>query len=314
MKESKLKISWEKGIKIEPLNLWLDPLSRQPLAVVSHAHSDHVRRHHHAIMTPPTHILIDDNLRPEQATLLSYEKELEMENYSLRLIPSGHILGSAQVEIVTEYAHVLYTGDIRLKQWDGTQTYIPQADILIIEATYGIPRYSFPDPKLVLEQIYDFCRKSIKNGYTPALLAYAMGKAQELMKSLSPVGLRLALDSKSAAIAEKYRMLGVDIPDFIRLSNGLEGDEIVICAPSSRHELKQLKRVVAAVVSGWGLEKYGYDPLVRAFFPLSDHCDYQDLLEVVKQSGASTIYVTHGFAKEFASDLVNRGFNAVALC
>jgi putative mRNA 3-end processing factor len=46
---------------------------------------------------------------------------------------------------------------------------------------------------------------------------------------------------------------------------------------------------------------------------LSDHCDYPELIELVKKSGAQKIYTIHGFVDEFAADLVKLGYDAQAL-
>jgi putative mRNA 3-end processing factor len=47
--------------------------------------------------------------------------------------------------------------------------------------------------------------------------------------------------------------------------------------------------------------------------PLSDHCDYDELVEVVKKSGAEKIYTVHGFVEEFAASLSKMGFDAQPL-
>ena len=47
--------------------------------------------------------------------------------------------------------------------------------------------------------------------------------------------------------------------------------------------------------------------------PISDHCDYNELVAAVKQCHPEKVYTFHGFAKEFAQALLRMGFNAEAV-
>jgi putative mRNA 3-end processing factor len=52
---------------------------------------------------------------------------------------------------------------------------------------------------------------------------------------------------------------------------------------------------------------------VDAAFPLSDHADYDELLEYVRMTGAKTVWTHHGFVDEFARDLRRLGYQAEPL-
>jgi putative mRNA 3-end processing factor len=78
--------------------------------------------------------------------------------------------------------------------------------------------------------------------------------------------------------------------------------------------MKQKFGAVSVGFSGWAIDRryraaMGFDYAL----PLSDHCDYSELLEVVNLSGAEKIYTFHGFAVEFANSLEKLGFKAEAL-
>jgi putative mRNA 3-end processing factor len=45
-------------------------------------------------------------------------------------------------------------------------------------------------------------------------------------------------------------------------------------------------------------------------FPFSDHCDFDELLEVIKKSKPEKIFTVHGFQVEFAKYLNLLGYNA----
>ena len=55
--------------------------------------------------------------------------------------------------------------------------------------------------------------------------------------------------------------------------------------------------------------RYGCD----AAFPLSDHADYEELWEMVKLVQPKQVRTLHGFAREFAMDLQQKGIEAWAL-
>src|SRR6185369_5540614 len=73
-------------------------------------------------------------------------------------------------------------------------------------------------------------------------------------------------------------------------------------------------RVRLAVLTGWAVDpscryRYGAD----AAFPLSDHADFPDLVELVKQVAPRKVFTLHGFAADFARHLRELGFDAQAL-
>jgi putative mRNA 3-end processing factor len=47
--------------------------------------------------------------------------------------------------------------------------------------------------------------------------------------------------------------------------------------------------------------------------PLSDHCDFEELVRVVERSGAEQVYTVHGFSEDLARHLRKRGVRASAL-
>ena len=68
------------------------------------------------------------------------------------------------------------------------------------------------------------------------------------------------------------------------------------------------------MLSGWALQsgaRFRYQ--VDAAFPLSDHADYPELLQTVAEVAPKRVWLVHGFAREFAADLRQRGHEAWAL-
>jgi hypothetical protein len=71
-----------------------------------------------------------------------------------------------------------------------------------------------------------------------------------------------------------------------------------------------IQHPVSFLVSGWAMDagaKYRYG--VDYALPLSDHADFDQLLEAAERVGATEIYCTHG-PQEFVGHLRAAGFNA----
>jgi Cft2 family RNA processing exonuclease len=307
-------VTWDRGISLVGHGLWLDPLTVRDLAFVSHAHTDHARRHREAVLTEGTLTLLRPPLRPRAVRVLPPGAELELAGARLSLHEAGHMLGSAQLLFEHGGCRLLYTGDLKLRRGSGAgPTPIPCCEVLVIESTYGRPHFRFPDPDTGAEVVARWCRRALDVGATPVLLAHATGKAQELMLALAPYGFRFALEERCVDSAEAYEAAGVRLPDWTTLEDE-PGDRVVIAPPVGKEAVRRLGRYRTALVSGWACDPdfwriFGADVAL----PLSDHCDFDELLEVVRLSGADQVYTVHGFAEDFARHLRRRGVRAHAL-
>lgn len=309
-------VTWDRGITLVGHDLWLDPLVVRDLAFVSHAHSDHTRRHREAVLTSHTLNLLPAERRPHAARVLGYGETLQLGAGSLTLHDAGHMLGSAQLLFDHDGCRLLYTGDLKLRLASGRATAIPPCDVLVTESTYGRPHFRFPEPDQAAEILAMWCRRALDSHVTPVLLAHAMGKAQELMMALAPYGFGFALEERCVPFARGYEAAGVELPEWAELSavEAAPGDRVVIAPPAGKDAIRRLVRYRTALVSGWAQDPdfwriFGAD---RAF-PLSDHCDFDELLEVVRLSGADQVYTVHGFAQDLARHLRRRGVRAHAL-
>jgi DNA ligase-1 len=307
-------VTWDRGISLVGHDLWLDPLTVRDLAFVSHAHTDHTRRHRTAVMTTATLDLLTADRRPRGTRLLALGEAYAHGDATLSLHDAGHMLGSAQLVFEHGGCRLLYTGDLKLRRGRGLpDTVIPLAEVVVIESTYGKPHFRFPDPDTVAEVVARWCRKALDAGVTPVLLAHALGKSQELMVALAPFGLRFALEERCVPFAVAYEVAGVALPDWVPLEDE-PGERVVVAPPTGKDAIRRLDRYRTALVSGWAQDAsfwrvFGAD----VAFPLSDHCDFDELLEVVRRSGADKVYTVHGFPEDFARHLRKRGVRAHAL-
>jgi DNA ligase-1 len=303
-------VTWDHGISLVGHDLWLDPLVVRERAFVSHAHSDHARRHREAVLTEQTMTLIPGHRRPRQALPLGLGQPFTLGQATLTLHDAGHMLGSAQLVFEHGDARLLYTGDLKLRPYDRPPTAIPAAQVLVIESTYGRPHFRFPDSAFVIGEIASWCQRALDQGVTPVLLASALGKAQDLMLLLARFDFRFALEERCVPFAKGYRLAGVTMPDWVPLDDQPAG-RVVIAPPAGKDAIRRLNRYRTALVSGWAQEptfwrRFGADYA----FPLSNHCDFGELLEVVELAGAERVYTVHGFTEDLARHLRRRGVRA----
>ena len=233
------------------------------------------------------------------------------------LFPAGHIFGSAQLFLRTENDSLLYTGDFKLRQGQSAEaTEWTAAHTLIMETTYGIPRYRLPPTEEVIAQILAFCRDAIENNEVPVLLGYSLGKAQEILCALAGADLTPMLHGSVYQMTRIYEQYGQKFCHYLRYhANDLAG-KVLICPPSANRSrmLEEIPRKRVAMISGWAVDPNAiYRYQVDAAFPLSDHADYDDLLRYVELVGPKRVFTLHGFAAQFARDLRARGIEAWAL-
>ena len=313
-----IDVRYERGVFLPEQNLWLDPRDAKHLAFVSHAHSDHIAPHDEVIVSERTARLMQARL-PGRRTedVLPFGEIRRLHGVDLMLLPAGHIFGSAQLVLSTPAETLLYTGDFKLRPGKSAEpAEWKQADTLIMETTFGLPRYQFPPTEQVVDRIVAFCRETIDDHEVPVLLGYSLGKAQEILCALDGVGLTPMLHGSVYQMTRIYEQFGKSFCQYVRYKANDVVGKVLICPPSANRSrmLENIPRKRVAMISGWAVEPNAiYRYQVDAAFPLSDHADYNDLIRYVDLVQPKRVLTLHGFAAEFAQDLRNRGVEAWAL-
>ncbi len=313
-----IRVQYERGVYLPDENIWLDPWNAKPFAFVSHAHSDHIAAHEEIIVSERTSRLMQARLPGERHEhVLPFGQPSLVRGLNVTLLPAGHIFGSAQFFLESDRGSLLYTGDFKLRPGRSAEaTEWKQADTLIMETTYGRPRYRLPPTELVVQQIVAFCHETLEEGATPVLLGYSLGKAQEILSSLAEANLRPMLHGSVHRMTRIYEQFGQAFCDYERYDAKAVAGKVLICPPSANRSpmLERIKNKRVAMISGWAVEPNAiYRYRVNAAFPLSDHADYDDLLRYVELVQPKRVLTLHGFAAEFARDLRDRGIEAAPL-
>ncbi|NBZ97123.1 MAG: hypothetical protein EBR40_12015, partial [Proteobacteria bacterium] len=166
---------------------------------------------------------------------LDYGETYATDRARITLIPAGHILGSAQVLVETDEGRLLYTGDFKRREsLTCKEAAAAKADTLVMECTFGHPRYAFPPVDRVREQIREFCRKTLQEGVTPVLLAYSLGKSQELLAILAGSGMEVVVHRSVSVMSAVYQKHGVDLGAYSIWTGKNHQGKVLIIPPNSR--------------------------------------------------------------------------------
>jgi DNA ligase 1 len=313
-----IEVRYERGVYLPRQDLWLDPWDAKRFAFVSHAHSDHIAPHKEIIVSERTARLMQSRLPGSRTEhILPFGEKRMVHGVDLMLLPAGHIFGSAQCFLFAGNETLLYTGDFKLRPGKSAEpAEWRNADTLIMETTFGLPRYRFPPTEQVINQIIAFCQETIDDGGVPVLLGYSLGKAQEILCSLDGAGLTPMLHGSVYRMTRIYEQFGQSFCKYFRYNPNDVAGKVLICPPSANHShmLEKIARKRVAMISGWAVDPNSiYRYQVDAAFALSDHADYNDLLRYVEFVTPRRVFTLHGFAASFARDLRERGTEAWAL-
>ena len=321
-----MDVVFDRGVYLPQLDLWLDSLRKRDTSVVSHAHSDHIARHNHPILTPGTRILLGDYLKRSEPVELAYGEALETPEYAITLHPAGHCLGSAQALVTVRATgeRVLYTGDLRTQPSpinEPAET-VP-CDTLVIECTYGRADYVFPPQDESIATAVRVITQWLEQGAIPVVLGWRLGKAQEALHHLLAAGFPVACEEGVYDVARRYESAGVRFAGPWRVFDGEIRDGEVLLFPPGRKSREQIGDSLPAgrsprylELTGWaagqGVKPWGRGRPGDSSLPYSDHADFNDLVEYVQAVQPRRVYTVFGFP-DLAAHLRRKGYAAIHL-
>jgi putative mRNA 3-end processing factor len=295
----------------------LDPKKTDSAAInfVSHAHMDHLPSKNGGTI-----------LSSIETNKIAHLRGFTMQNHiekidDYHLVDSGHILGSKGLL----FEDIFYTGDICTRNrgfLDGAK--IPKCKTLITECTFGLSEFVFPKLDEIKKQVNELISEFYSKGIPVILMGYQLGKAQtitQLFGHWSP----LYFHDSVKEMNDLHNQLGVSLNDGIGHSEAqkkglLDKKPWIMVAPMMSEKnsfLKEMKSKYGAVTigfSGWAKStKFNFGRRTDYSIPMSDHCDFDELVNMVVKSGAEKVYTIHGFVEEFAQHLRTLGISAQPL-
>lgn len=287
----------------------------------SHAHSDHSTFLHKARLLYAS----EETISLWQARSgKTFNGELLSQGNGVKLFNAGHVLGARQIFVEGDGGSFCYTGDFCATATATCQAAIPvECDELVVECTFGIPRYTFPKREEIERQIGSWVQSCLDKQENVVLGGYSLGKAQELIKIVNDYCATAPLANEAISQVSKIYSRSGCFLDFVEIGTGqaqrLVKKPFVAILPMHTVNYRLAgnlseyygRKTRTAVATGWALDgnKWGVDKA----FPLSDHSDFPSLMEFVLATGAKKVYCTHGFEREFASALQKKGIDASPL-
>jgi Cft2 family RNA processing exonuclease len=193
--------------------------------------------------------------------------------------------------------------------------------VLVMESTYGLPFFRFPPRETVVSQLLEVVDRALREGRQPIVMGYSLGKSQEIVRILTDAGQRVTVHGAVFHNNQAYERLGVPLGTYRKYAfedfHGpaaldLRERGVLVAPPQVARAgfVTRFDKPCRVMMSGWGLMKnaiyrYGVDHAL----PLSDHADFDELLELVERVGPRKIYTVHGY-REFAETLRGKGLDA----
>lgn len=323
----KIQVAFNNGVLVVQVGskfVSLDPRreSNSDFTFISHAHTDHLTAGKKKI-NPSKKILASQAttiIANSRGRNLGHPIEIP-EGYDL--LDSGHILGSRGFLIPDE---LFYTGDISIRDrafLKGAR--LPKSKKLILETTFARPEYVFPPLEQCIHETHEMISKMYSRGVPIILMGHPLGKAQlltEFFGHWDPLIIHDSVDKMNSV----YRRLGIPLKEGITYSQARErglirrGVPWIMISPlmsRSSEFIRSMRKCCNAVTvgfTGWAVRaRFKHVLGLDYAIPISDHCDFNELFEVVRSCNPQEVYTIHGFADYFAMRLRNLGYDATAI-
>ncbi len=294
------------GLWCEPGGFFIDPVNPVPRAVITHAHADHARPGHGAVLaTAETLAIMDVRMgegrsgRAQQPVALG--EVLTIGEARVWMQPAGHVLGSAQVAMEWRGSRAVVSGDYKRVADPTCLPFEPIAcDVFVTEATFGLPVFRHPDPlgeaRKLLASVALFPER------THVVGCYALGKCQRLIMLIREAGWDgpIYLHGALMPVCRAYEAMGVRLGDLRPATVAAKAEllgAIVLAPPSAIADrwARRLADPVTCLASGWmRVRQRAKAKGVELPLVISDHCDWDELCRTLVDVDAPEIWVTHG--------------------
>ncbi|HHY50101.1 MAG TPA: ligase-associated DNA damage response exonuclease [Alphaproteobacteria bacterium] len=295
----------DRNLRVTPIDAYIDPPQPQRRAIITHGHGDHARPGHGAVLaTPDTIAIMQARYGADCAgsfQALDYGTPLDVDGVTVTFHPAGHILGSAQVLLEQHGQRILVTGDYKRGHDATAQPFaLVRCDLLVTEATFGLPVFQHPDPMDETMKLLRSVREHPDRAHVVG--CYALGKAQRVIALLRQAGHEapVYLHGAMLRLCNLYEERGIALGPLVHAlavpRDALKG-QIVIAPPSAIKDRwsRRLPDPVLAIASGWmSVKQRARQSGVELPLVISDHVDWNELRQTIAETGAETVWVTHG--------------------
>lgn len=294
-----------RDLYVPALDAWIDPAEPRARAIITHGHADHARSGHGAVLATPETIAIMKVRYGEDCAgrfeALAFGERLRVNEAVVSFHPAGHILGSAQVLVEAAGQRAVVTGDYKRLPDRTAEPFEPVAcDLLVTEATFGLPVFQHPHPQAEIARLLHSIAEQPERCHLVG--CYALGKAQRVIALLRDAGWDrpIYLHGAMVRLCALYEELGVSLGELLPatgMAKAAMAGQVVIAPPSAIRDRwsRRFPDPVVCQASGWmSIKQRARQALVELPLVISDHCDWGELKQSITESGAETVWVTHG--------------------
>jgi putative mRNA 3-end processing factor len=309
----------DRGIFCPAGGFHIDPWRPVERALITHGHSDHARAGNRAYLaTVQAGPVIRQRLGSIALDTIAFGEPRRIGDVTVSFHPAGHVPGSAQIRVEHGGEVWAVSGDYKVEV-DGLSEPFEaiRCHTFITECTFGLPVFRWEDNATTMARINRWWAANAAEGRASILGAYALGKAQRILAgvdpSIGPILTHGAIETPTALL----RAQGYPLPETRPALAAKSAAGALILAPPSALGSPWADRfggAAQAMASGWmalrGLRRRRGASGGTEGFVLSDHADWPGLNAAIRATGASRVFVTHGYTVPFRRWLEEQGLDA----
>ncbi len=311
----------DKGLYCEAGNFYIDPWKPVEKALITHGHSDHARFGNkyylcHRFTKPILQLRLGDN----NYQTVEWGEKIYINGVKISFHPAGHIIGSSQIRVEYKDEVWVVSGDYKTEDDGISGKFEPvKCHAFITESTFGLPVYQWKPQSEIYSNIVKWISKNKETGKTSILISYSLGKAQRVIHAIKETTETIFAHGAIFNMQQTLMDAGWHLSPVVHVTPETPKEllkETVVLAPPGAEGTSWLKRFhpySLGVCSGWmQVRGNARRRNVDAGFALSDHADWNGLIETVKTTGAEKVFVTHGFQAAVSRYLNEKGIAVAA--
>ncbi len=298
MRAQELLTSTPAGLYCQAGGFHIDPPTPVARALITHAHADHARPGHGAVLATAQTIDLmrlrygKDFARTTQAA--HYGETIHIDGIGVTFHPAGHVLGSAQIAIEAAGLRVVASGDYKNVPDPTCAPFQPLAcDVFITEATFGLPVFRHGDPLAEIGKLLDSVALFPERAHIVG--AYPLGKGQRVIALLRQAGYDRPIYIHGAleAITRYYAGRGIALGDVRLVRDATKAElagAIAIAPPLALKDVwtRRFPDPVTAFASGRMRVRARARQLgVELPLVISDHADWDGLTATIAAGRAA---------------------------
>jgi putative mRNA 3-end processing factor len=288
-------------------DFFIDPIQPVGRALITHGHSDHARSGHGSVLATRETLDIME-LRygaPFAGTTQAadFGETFNLNGVRVTFHPAGHVLGSAQIAVEQNGLRIVASGDYKRQPDPTCVAFEPvSCDVFITEATFGLPVFRHPPDREEIGRVLRSAAQFPERAHV--IGAYALGKAQRVMRLLRdcgydrPIYIHGALETLSAYYQSQGVELGRLEPATVDRSSKDDFAGAIVIGPPAAFADRWSRRFpdpISCFASGWmRIRQRAKQGGVELPLIISDHADWDELTDTIRETGASEVWVTHG--------------------